>query len=552
MSDSAATGGAPTRLWGGRFGGGPSDALARLSVSVHFDWRLAPYDLAGVARARPRPARRRPARRRRARPAMLDALDELDAAVARRRVPADASTTRTSTPPSSAACSNELGALGGKLRAGRSRNDQVATDLRLYLRDHARQVAARVAELRDRADRPGRARTAAPPMPGMTHLQHAQPVLLAHHLLAHVHAFKRDVERLVDWDVRAALIPLGAGALAGFVAAARPGGRRRRARLHRRRCANSIDAVSDRDFVAEFLLRRGACSASTCPALGEEICLWATTRVRLGRARRRLLDRVVDHAAEEEPRHRRAGPRQVRPADRQPDRRCSPRSRACRWPTTATCRRTRSRSSTRSSSCCCVLPAVAGMVATLRVRRRADGGGRRHRATPWPPTSPSGWCAAGSPFRDAHEIAGALVRCCDERELELWEVDDDDLAAVDARLTPERALGAVGRAARSPRARRYGGTAPARVRRAAVRRCADAAHAHAAWASRVSADRLLTPDVLGPAGRSRSRPRPAGARSCGTSAPRARSPSGSPRSRRTPGSATPARTPSGAGRRATR
>jgi argininosuccinate lyase len=170
-----------------------------------------------------------------------------------------------------------VGALGGKLRAGRSRNDQVATDLRLYLRDHARQIAARVAELQtaliEQAER-----TIDVPAPGMTHLQHAQPVLFAHQLLAHVHPLVRDIDRLRDWDRRAAVSPLGAGALAGsslpldpdtvagelgFASAA----------------ANSIDAVSDRDFVAEFLF----CAAMLgvhLSRLGEEVVLWTTREFR--------------------------------------------------------------------------------------------------------------------------------------------------------------------------------------------------------------------------------------------------------------------------------
>ena len=117
-----------------------------------------------------------------------------------------------------------LGSLGGKLRAGRSRNDQVATDLRLYLRDHARGVASRLVELAEalveQAER--HIDTAAP---GMTHLQHAQPVTFGHWLLAHVQPLLRDLERLRDWDHRAAVSPLGAGALAGSGAAAGPGGR---------------------------------------------------------------------------------------------------------------------------------------------------------------------------------------------------------------------------------------------------------------------------------------------------------------------------------------
>src|SRR5207248_1120231 len=170
-----------------------------------------------------------------------------------------------------------LGTLGGKLRAGRSRNDQVATDLRLYLRDQARHVVAAIAALEDALttqaeQHPGVA------MPGMTHLQHAQPVLLAHHLLAHVHALARDVERLVDWDRRAAVSPLGAGALAGSSLPLDP--KTTAAELGFSAAApNSIDAVSDRDFVAEFLFV-AAMLGVHLSRIGEELCLWATSEFR--------------------------------------------------------------------------------------------------------------------------------------------------------------------------------------------------------------------------------------------------------------------------------
>ena len=104
--------------------------------------------------------------------------------------------------------------LGGRLRAGRSRNDQIATLIRMYLRDRARHTAGLVLDVVDalmnQAARAGEAI-----MPGRTHLQHAQPVLVAHHLLAHAWPLMRDVERLEDWDARAAVCPYGSGALAG-------------------------------------------------------------------------------------------------------------------------------------------------------------------------------------------------------------------------------------------------------------------------------------------------------------------------------------------------
>ena len=202
-------------LWGGRFAGGPSDALAALSRSTHFDWRLVPYDLAG-SRAHARVLHtRRPAHRGRAGragrgpgpaggsgtpPGELhpDASDE-DVHGALERLLLD-----------------EVGTeLGGRLRAGRSRNDQIATLFKAYLRDHARVVAGLVLDLADAlADQAEQHLGAI--MPGRTHLQHAQPVLLSHHLLAHAWPLVRDVGRLRDWDARVAVdSPYGSGALAG-------------------------------------------------------------------------------------------------------------------------------------------------------------------------------------------------------------------------------------------------------------------------------------------------------------------------------------------------
>ncbi|MCW2707577.1 MAG: argininosuccinate lyase, partial [Frankiales bacterium] len=201
-----------TSLWGGRFEGGPAEALARLSVSVQFDWRLAPYDLLG-SKAHARVLHRAGLLSDDELGQLLGALDEL-----RAEVEAGTFTPELSDEDVHTALERglleKLGTLGGKLRAGRSRNDQVATDLRLYLRDHARTVVRDLAGLED-ALLGQAAQHLDTPAPGMTHLQHAQPVLFAHQLLAHVQAFARDVHRLRDWDLRASVSPLGSGALAG-------------------------------------------------------------------------------------------------------------------------------------------------------------------------------------------------------------------------------------------------------------------------------------------------------------------------------------------------
>src|SRR5438874_9550744 len=157
-----------TRLWGGRFGAGPADALARLSVSVQFDWRLARYDLL-ASRAHARMLHRAALLTDAELSSMLNALEDLDRACAngsfRPTVADEAVHTALER-----RLLERLGALGGKLRAGRSRNDQVATDLRLYLRDRARGVGARVVELAEALTEQAQ-RHVDTPAPGMTHLQ---------------------------------------------------------------------------------------------------------------------------------------------------------------------------------------------------------------------------------------------------------------------------------------------------------------------------------------------------------------------------------------------
>src|ERR1700746_1476647 len=260
-----------TRLWGGRFGAGPADALARLSVSVQFDWRLARYDLR-ASRAHARVLHRAGLLTDAELSSMLKALEDLDRGCANGAFRPTVADEDVHTALERGLL-ERLGALGGKLRAGRSRNDQVATDLRLYLRDHARLVASRLAELEtalvDQAAASGDL-----PAPGLTHLQHAQPVLFGHQLLAHVQAFARDVGRLRDWDKRAAVSPLGSGALAGSSLAVDPQVLADELGFAEP-APNPIDAVADRDLPAEFCFA-AALTGVHLSRLGEEIVLWSS------------------------------------------------------------------------------------------------------------------------------------------------------------------------------------------------------------------------------------------------------------------------------------
>ena len=167
-----------------------------------------------------------------------------------------------------------IGEPGRKLHTGRSRNDQVALDMRLYLRDELAAVIARVAGLRAVLIRLAR-RHVATIMPGYTHLQRAQPVTLAHHLLAYVEMLGRDRERFEQSAARTAIMPLGAGALAGTTL---PLDRRMVARAlgFKAITANSMDAVSDRDFVVDFL-SAAALTQVHLSRMSEEIILWTST-----------------------------------------------------------------------------------------------------------------------------------------------------------------------------------------------------------------------------------------------------------------------------------
>ena len=244
-------------------------------MSVHFDWRLAPYDLLS-SRAHARVLHKAGLLDDDELATMLEGLADLDAACQSGAFSPTVADEDVHTALERGLI-ERIGPLGGKLRAGRSRNDQVATDLRLFLRAHVRVLVSRLADLETALIEVAERHKDAP-APGMTHLQHAQPVLFAHHLLAHVHAFARDVDRLRDWDVRAAVSPLGAGALAGSslpldpVATAHELGFTSSA-------ANSIDAVSDRDFAVEFAF----CAALVgihLSRIGEEVVLWTSREFR--------------------------------------------------------------------------------------------------------------------------------------------------------------------------------------------------------------------------------------------------------------------------------
>lgn len=445
-----------TRLWGGRFDQGPSAALEAISLSVHFDWRLAPFDLqqthahAGVLHN-----------------AGLLTDEEFQQVAAAIAELADevAAGSFVATPSDEDVHTaiergllSKLGSLGGKLRAGRSRNDQVATDFRLYLRVAAKQVDAAIADLQyallDQAE--AHIETASP---GFTHLQHAQPVSFGHELGKHVHALQRDRERLSDWLGRMNVSPLGSGALAGSALPLDP--EAVAAELgFARPTANSIDAVGDRDFVAEFLFV-AAMLGVHLSRLAEEVILM--TSPEFGWAR--LHDSWSTGSS-------------IMPQKKNPDIAELTRGKSGRLIGNLTgllatlkglpfaynrdLQEDKEPVFDTVDQLALILPAMAGMIATLqfdteRMARSAPEGFALA-------TEIADWLVVrGVPFRDAHEISGNCVALAEARGVELWDLTDEELAQASSYLTPavREVLSTAGALAGRDR---IGGTAPIRVR----------------------------------------------------------------------------------------
>ncbi|MBA2639487.1 MAG: argininosuccinate lyase [Nocardioidaceae bacterium] len=464
-STSAAGGAAAGRLWGGRFATGPAPELVALSRSTQFDWRLAPYDLAG-SQAHARVLHRAGLLADDDLVAVLAGLDSLAAAVASGAFAPEPGDEDVHGALERGLMERLGPQLGGRLRAGRSRNDQVAALLAMYLRDQACVVGGLVLGLVDaltvQAERHLGDPSGTEPalLPGRTHLQHAQPVLLSHHLLAHGWALLRDVERLRDWDDRvAASSQYGSGALAGSslrldptAVAAELG--------FTGSAANSIDAVSARDFVAEFAFV-AATIAVDMSRLAEEVVLWATREFGFVR----LHDSWSTGSS-------------IMPQKKNPDIAELARGKAGRLlghlagllatfkaqplAYNRDLQEDKEPVFDAADTLGVLLPAFTGMVATLtfdteRMAALAPQGFALA-------TDVAEWLVRkGVPFREAHELAGACVRRCEHRDVDLADLTDAELVAVSPYLTPDvrsilTAAGSV--ASRDAR----GGTAPVRVR----------------------------------------------------------------------------------------
>ncbi|WP_151082129.1 argininosuccinate lyase [Nocardioides cynanchi] len=446
------------KLWGGRFAGGPSPELEALSRSTHFDWRLVPYDLAG-SRAHANALHTAGLLTDDDHGSLLEGLATLLTSYDEGSLQPDPSDEDVHGALERLLIERVGPDVGGRLRAGRSRNDQVATLFKAYLRDQGVAVAARLLDLAEALATQARDHLDVV-MPGRTHLQHAQPVLLAHHLLAHAWPLVRDVDRLRDWDARvAADSPYGSGALAGSSLDLDPRAVARELGFTDS-SPNSIDGTAARDFVAEFAFV-AAMSGIDVSRLAEEIVLWSTAEFGFIR-----LDDAWSTGSS------------IMPQKKNPDIAELARGKSGRLIGNLTgllatlkglplaynrdLQEDKEPVFDSVDTLLVVLPAMTGMVATMSVDSA--------RMTQLAPqgfslaTDVAEWLVRrGVPFREAHELAGACVRRCEELGVDLPDLDDGELARISAHLTPDvREVLTVEGSVASRRGR--GGTAPERVR----------------------------------------------------------------------------------------
>jgi argininosuccinate lyase len=473
----------PTSLWGGRFQAGPSAELRRLSRSPESYFTLAPYDLTG-SKAHARELNRSGVLDDHELRTVIAGIDSLTEEILAGSVQPIAQDEDVHTFLERVLV-ERLGPVAGKVRAGRSRNDQAANDLRLFLRDHARRVADLLLDLVDALVEQSE-RYQDVPVPGFTHLQPAQPVVFAHQLLAHAQPLLRDVDRLRDWDRRAAVSPLGAAALAGSTFAVAPA--ESAAELGYSAIAeNSIDAVGSRDVPLEFLFVASLAFVDLS-RLCEEITMWCS--VQFGWVR--LDDAYCTGSS-------------IMPQKKNPDIAELARGRAGRvlgdlmgmMATVKSLPLAYNRDLMGDKfavldaleSFELALPALTGLVRTFTI----DASRMREDATRGftLATEAADWLAReGVPFNEAHEIAGEMVRHCEAHGIELHEITPDDLATISPHLHPavlqhltvDAALAAHGAA---------GGTAPAQVARQ-LERARDTTAKLRTWAGEYSGPRFAS------------------------------------------------------------
>ncbi len=417
-------------LWGGRFSQSPADSLLKLSRSVEWDWVLAQYDIRvnlvhieGLVSAKVLTADQAEALKI----ALISLSEEIEAG--------SFSFSEDDEDVHSAierGLTEKLGELGGAIRAGRSRNDLVVTDFKLYIVDHIVEVGLLTIGLIRAFNRVADEHKSTI-APGFTHLQHAQPIYFGHELAKHSQGLLRDLGRIQDWLIRNNISPLGSGALAGSALQLTPE-KSASALGFESATKNSIDAVSDRDFVTEalFIFAQIGLHLSR---IGEEFTLWSTTE--FGWAK---LDDAFSTGSS------------IMPQKKNPDIAELARGKSGRLLGNLTSVMTTLKGLPFAynrdlqedkeplfdsvETLLTLLPALTGMVesTTFDVAKMKAGALTGHALA----TEIADFLALkGVPFAHAHEISGSCVRLADSLGLEVHQLSAEQFAAVDSGLTSE-------------------------------------------------------------------------------------------------------------------
>ena len=444
-------------LWGGRFTEQPTDAVFALSRSVGFDWRLAPYDLRSslahlaVLEKSSLISKEDSAK---IRGALKELIDEV---ASKKFLPIEEDEDVHSA--LERGLTSKLGPLGGALRAGRSRNDQVTTDLRLFALDHMLSLAILLTELAEVILKKA-SEYVDDPAPGFTHIQHAQPISFGHEIAKHAHAFSRDVSRINDWYHRASVSSLGAGALSGSSLPLDPEFTAKNLGFASS-FENSIDAVSDRDYVAEALFIISLIGIHLS-RIGEEWTLLGSTEFSWAK----IADQYSTGSS-------------IMPQKKNPDMAELARGKSARlignlmsvlamlkglpFAYNRDLQEDKEPFFDSLDTLFLVIPAVSGMIATTEFDREK-----------MKLSAPTGFSLATEiadflvrkyvPFAQAHEAAGACVAMCEKLNIELHQLSDEQFSLIHPSLDPSirEVLTVQGAIASRITA---GGTAPSEVKK---------------------------------------------------------------------------------------
>ena len=459
MTDHSKSSKQASTIWGGRFAQGPSAIMAKINVSIDFDKRLYAQDIRGSKAHAAMLAKQ----------GIIAAADEVLIQDGLDRVLAEIEA--GSFPFRSeyedihmnveARLSELIGEASGRLHTARSRNDQVATDFRLWVRDAMDGVDAMLKDLQaallDRAQE-----HAATVMPGFTHLQAAQPVTMGHHLMAYVEMFGRDRGRFADARKRLNECPLGSAALAGT---SFPIDRHQTAASlgFDRPTANSLDAVSDRDFALEFMAA-GAVAAVHLSRLAEELVIWTSAQFRFVT----LSDAFTTGSS-------------IMPQKRNPDAAELVRAKTGRVIGDLTALLVVMKglplayskdmqddkepvfeaADTLELAMAAMTGMIRDMVVNQEVLRKAAGAGFTTA------TDIADWCvrSINMPFRQAHHVAGRLVKLAEDKGCGLEDLSLAEMQTIEPRLTPDAQAVLTVDASVASRVS-FGGTAPDQVRQA--------------------------------------------------------------------------------------